>query len=299
MFSNHLIGKEISLESLATFPENLIEGNHLKDENYKHIGECKCHFLFDRNRTNDKVPNGYKSTLDFFESISAQYIIKNFDMRSMSKINIVSFGSGKLLRELIILAKVLRELQLIHPSSIPEIELHAVDRIYEKPTGESSYWTRSNGYCVPMEFNKLIRTLNLNINLTTYSSIEEYNNKITDQSINPPHVILSIDFDHAFDFGFPTHQKNLMSEEYTQEYMLKSTKQLAANNSLLLTLTNIEAGDGIFLIFQSKENDVWQRNWIHTISSKTNMDIGPSPIIQGILEKGKQINSNSMLTKLM
>lgn len=279
--------EEISLESLAFFPEVLInEKGYLKDQNYKNIGEYNCCKYYDRQQSNiDNVPARFKNPLDFFESVTAQYIIQKFDIKSIPKIDILSVGAGKLLRELIILAKFVKILQLMGVSSIPKINLHAIDWIY-KPCPESDFWKRSNGYNVPHQFKMLVSKLNLNIDLFTYSSFEEYNNKLLDKSINNPNIILSIDFDHIYEVGFPAHQQKVLYPEMTQEFLLRTARQFSDNGSVCLTLTHVESG-GVFIIFESKNKGAWQKDWVHTIQSKSNMNIVPPLMIQNILDGGK------------
>ncbi|MBA3537624.1 MAG: hypothetical protein H0T84_13620 [Tatlockia sp.] len=110
--------------------------------------ECNCCRFFDRTRSptepEKNVTVGFKNTLDFFESVTAKYIAN--ELCIIPEINIFSLGSGKLLRELIIIAKLIKELEKIN-LKFKKIVLHAVDTAYKKPSYINDVnWKKSTYY---------------------------------------------------------------------------------------------------------------------------------------------------------
>lgn len=100
-------GTGIELYLLADRPESIVETtkelSSLPGE-YQSIKECKCCIEYDRTYINwsKDLPSGFKSPLDLFETTSSAYIARK--LHHLPEIHIMSFGSGQLLRELIIIA---------------------------------------------------------------------------------------------------------------------------------------------------------------------------------------------------
>jgi hypothetical protein len=207
----------ITLKSLANHSEKLVDtrSSHLYLKGYQHLEECKCYRFYDRNNTKHdqlskgviNIPYGFKTPLDFFESIMAEYLAKQFC--SLPEIHIISFGSGKLLRELSIIAKLIKALEKNPQSTLPPIYLHAVDPIYKKSKYHTNdEWLKSPSYLCQEQFKNVIKELNLNVSLQTYSSIGKYNQQINNTH---PAIIFSIDTPFRYDSKFPLQDSNEQS----------------------------------------------------------------------------------------
>jgi hypothetical protein len=287
----------ISFEGLADYPENLVHvdttGKHNQLTGYNHLQECKCHRFY--NRTNTKhdqlikgavnIPLGFKTPLDFFESVMAEYLAKQFS--SLPEIHLLSLGSGKLLRELIFIAKLIQSIKKINSDvSIPPIYLHAVDPIYKKPKKFSqNEWSKSPKYLCTEEFKKIIQELGLNVTLLIYTSIDEYNKQIKPTQ---PTIILAIDVPFRYDSRFPlsdVKDKSFTDKKYTQEGILEETQTLSLNNSICITLTHLETNIGMYIILEKKEDNQWKKEWIHTIGNTEKVTISPPEDIQNILDE--------------
>lgn len=287
----------ISLDSLADYPESLVKVTEtlasLQGE-FCAIKECKCHPYYDRTKTDYEkekklgticIPSGFKTPLDFFETTTSEYIAKQF--HHLPEIHIISLGSGQLLRELVIIAKLIKELKTSYFTD-NKIVLHAVDTLYKKKNRTSSqHWLQISSYLCMEQFKELANMLNMNVDLLVYSSIEKYNRKRIIDRVIYPEVILSIDLTTKFDVDFPEKCKDEPSQkfEFTQQGILQGTKELAMHGSIFMTLTHLGSSKGMFIIQEKKENEKWIKEWIHTISSSKKIIFGPPLDIQMIIKK--------------
>ncbi len=179
------------------------------------------------------IPTGFTTPLDLFESVITELIIIKY--QNNDAIHIVSIGSRKLLRDLIIIAKFIKKIkQNASVKEEPEIILHAIDLMYE-----NAIWMSGNGDCIP-QFRELVNDLNLKVALQTYCSIDEYNLHKSDAIY--PEIFLSIDFPLPYDVNFPVSSVTIdgtpLPFKYTEEGLLDYAKNKSINNSLHITLTD-------------------------------------------------------------
>lgn len=286
----------IPFDLLATHPESLVQTTNsfssLPDE-YDAIKECKCCREFDRTDADwnkckklkqINLPSGFITPLDFFERITSAYLAKQ--LHHLPEIHMMSLGSGQLLRELIIIAKLIKELNDQY-SLNPKIILHAVDQLYKKKYRTSDvYWLKASSLLCHEQFKKIIAQWNVNVELHTYSSLEKYNHKKKNRELHHPEVILSIDLPVQFDVDFPEKSKTKPSQDfqYTQQGILKNTKDVLNNHSICITITHYSENSGIYIIIEKKENKMWHKEWIYTVSGNKKLKQEPSPLLQEIIK---------------
>lgn len=300
----------ITLETLGTKPHKLIwqknnMGNvRLSDDEYENIAECACANLhnratlsqFDFNRQlgeafnrqyirQSNVPIGFNNPVDLFETMVAEYIFQQFKFQP--EIHIASLGSAKLLHELVIIAKLIKLFKDNHVQEKP-IFLHAIDEIYKLREGikslEESSWNKAR-----VEFEKLLNKLNINVTLLTYVDINEYADTLKNSSQKTPHAFIDIDFPNQFAKDFPS--KGFMNpfNVGNLEDFLKDIKKILPPQSIQMSLTHIDCNEGLYVIFQKKNEDKWEKSWIHTIAGVEN-SVPPSIAIENILSKYSQFS---------